>query len=405
MNSLIFHNQPKAATGAVGPFALTSNPRNEALGGVRILLQSPVQAAAYQAYGAKLLDDAQQVTSSGPGLAKVEKWTVEKLVNTLTGQARDAFAKLTAAQRGQFVQLLNAYSADSEQGLPYDLFELLTSGKLVQKDSKNGTLLDSLAKLSTQELASGLDRTKILQELVQRINLPELIRQGQKDTCTATAMEYALAAKKPAEFARLVTGLVSHSGFVRLADGNNISRDGGCLKEDGSGRAGVDRIFQATMMEFANGSLCNYNNEKNRNELAGIVPGGSGLSGGEVEDGLESLYNKDYDTYKYKDGDASKRSATVKRFQRAMAAGHQAFVGLHWYTYKDGSKGMHQLVLTSITETSVQLWNPQGADEDGGLSDGRPRRQHTPSAPVGHTTMNVADFFSRLDTFHLPDGY
>jgi hypothetical protein len=52
MNSLIFPNQPKTAKAAVGQFALTSSPRNEALGRVRILLQSPGPAAAYQAYGA-----------------------------------------------------------------------------------------------------------------------------------------------------------------------------------------------------------------------------------------------------------------------------------------------------------------------------------------------------------------
>lgn len=107
--------------------------------------------------------------------------------------AAGAFDKLDPRQKAKFVELVKACPSKIKGQISEDLVKLLRSGKLLAKDLKGGTLLDTLSQLSTQELAKGLDRTTVIGELLERLVQPEKISQRDRGTCTTTSLEYMLA--------------------------------------------------------------------------------------------------------------------------------------------------------------------------------------------------------------------
>lgn len=121
-----------------------------------------------------------------------------------------------------------------------DLQELLKNGKLLSTNSNDGTsTLDNLYIIATQKRAQGLDRKNILAETIKAIRNPFIIPQKFGDipvnmqaeiinhermqgniissydldvkssTCPAASIEFNLAHKMPAEFARMAAGLTS----------------------------------------------------------------------------------------------------------------------------------------------------------------------------------------------------
>ena len=60
-----------------------------------------------------------------------------------------------------------------------------------------------LADLCDVPLATGIDRQALVVDLVLELSDPEDISQGRKRTCAAAAVQILLAAKYPAEYARL----------------------------------------------------------------------------------------------------------------------------------------------------------------------------------------------------------
>lgn len=386
----------------VAPTSLTSAPEvveqrlqdNQ----VRVAQLGPEQRAAYRAYASKITGDIESVTSRAPE-PPGRGWTEADVKRALGFVGGGKFDKLSARQKAQFIELLNAYPTEGTR-IPREIRELFNNGKLFQKDFKGTTMLDSLAKLSNQELGEGLNRQQVLQELVERINKPEKISQRNRGTCTVTSLEYVLASKHPAEFARIISGLMSEEGSVELADGSDLDRDGGCLHEDGSNRASIDRVFQASLMEYSNGMLTNYDNADDQNERLGIFDKGSGLAAGDLDDGMDAVLGRDYQVERYDD---KSRAGTIKRLQRAVNDGHQVLIAMRWSTDPEGKHGYHQLALTGVTSGSVQLWNPWG-DGEQGQADGPPRRLNSRKG-AGHITMTHNDFFSRMTTLHLPPGY
>ena len=115
------------------------------------------------------------------------------------------------------------------------LNNLLKSGILLNANSNdNSTTLDNLYKISTTQRAQGLNNTNILKETVAILSDPHVITQQfgnipkqyqsqvatlsnnspdanveHSGTCVASSIEFNLAQKHPAEFARFVEGLSS----------------------------------------------------------------------------------------------------------------------------------------------------------------------------------------------------
>lgn len=121
-----------------------------------------------------------------------------------------------------------------------DLQEILKTGKLLDTNSNDGSsTLDNLYNIATKTRATGLDKKNILEETIKAIKHPFIITQKFGDipqnlqaevinteisqgrnisamdldvkssTCPAASIEFDLARKLPAEFARMIEGLTS----------------------------------------------------------------------------------------------------------------------------------------------------------------------------------------------------
>lgn len=144
--------------------------------------------------------------------------------------------------------------------------ELLeTRGMLEERDSTGQTLVDSLIMVAEgtfwDPFALEPGRTRIFSELVLNIAEPKRINQGLKGTCAAACVESYLAEREPAEYARIVAGLVTRDGQVMLKNGELLVCDEDVLAPNvlEQGRNPVSRIFQAACMEFAYPNL-DYDN-------------------------------------------------------------------------------------------------------------------------------------------------
>lgn len=167
---------------------------------------------------------------------------------------------------------------DPEQNQKYDdiqsvadhqtkrrLQNLLKTGRLLNSNSNDGsTTLDNLHRIATTPRHAGLDNQVILRETVKELENPFIITQkfgdipkgvapqivayeqqlqGQKDapqgltlnsadynveyssTCPAASMQFNLADKKPAEYARIAADLTSPEGqFVKRVKYKNIAQ-------------------------------------------------------------------------------------------------------------------------------------------------------------------------------------
>ncbi len=134
----------------------------------------------------------------------------------------------------------NEISAIIDKKYKKDLQYLLKTGKLLNNNSNDkSTTLDNLYKIATTERVQGLDKKKLLEEVITTIKYPFIITQKFGDipinlqnniinqeksqgkninsmdldvkssTCPAASIEFNLAHKMPAEFARMAEGLTS----------------------------------------------------------------------------------------------------------------------------------------------------------------------------------------------------
>ncbi len=142
---------------------------------------------------------------------------------------------------------------------------LESRGLLEQRDSTGKTLMESLLTLAEETLWDPFTRepgrTRIFSELVFNVFDPKRINQGLKATCAAACIEGYLAERDPAEYARLVAGLVTREGLVTMKSGAVLMCDEDVLAphEREQRRNAVSRVFQAACMEFAYPNM-NYDN-------------------------------------------------------------------------------------------------------------------------------------------------
>lgn len=275
-----------------------------------------------------------------------------------------------------------------------DLLALLKSGKLMTRDSTGRTLLQNLTSLSTQEMGPNLDRQKIFDELCKQINDPGQINQGVgKGTCAPTTIQHLQATRDPAEYARIMVGLTSESGEVRMRNGEILKRDLGSVASDGSGRDTISRLYQAALMEYANGEneYDNRTDEHTRPDDSTY----SGLYAEESERALDALFGDQYDRTMVNNRTAEGRGQAEAAIRKALDAGQQVPVGISW------GDGGHALLVIGMTESTVILRNPWGGNDRGGDgSNGAPPREALDDG--GTIEMSKEEFFSRLNSMHLP---
>ena len=154
------------------------------------------------------------------------------------------FAQTTQGLRTQFVsdeevKKYNAILEMSDKDTRKQLNSLLKSGILLNSDSNDqSTTLDNLYKIASTPRAQGLNNSVILKDTIQTIAQPHIVTQQFGDipkqykeqaqniangenpnvehsgTCPAASIEFNLAQKHPAEFARFAQGLSSHEMAV-----------------------------------------------------------------------------------------------------------------------------------------------------------------------------------------------
>lgn len=269
------------------------------------------------------------------------------------------------------------------------------------KDWRGGrSLLHHLDTLATQFLPAGLHRLNLLSSFLVQLENPGAISQGGRGTCTVTTVEYELALRSPAEYARIVAGLASSGGSVKLADGTTIRRDGDTATADDSGRTDASRLVEAALMELGNGFL-DYSNEKDRNGFYGFGVGG--LSNGQTARVWNAVLGerRDVENAVPVIGQVPFTSiggeGLMKDVERALKKGVRVPVAMDWRANGEWRPSGHEVLVTKIENGRVYFRNPWGPYAAPGTElegdDGPPRRIEDhgglESIPVSEMTRRI----------------
>ncbi|MCL2160335.1 MAG: hypothetical protein FWH56_00385 [Betaproteobacteria bacterium] len=196
----------------------------------------------------------------------------------------------SSAQQSQALDVFNSAGTNGRMML-VRLAQRQVNDKsaLLDTDKNGNTLLHSLHRIATQPLGAGKEslaaefkKTKpeitnkeLLYDIMREAANPGTIVQGSKNTCSIAAIQYMLVKQNPAEYVRIMQRLISE-GKVELrgvtlehVDGIGHKRNRtleispGSVERDNANRPSSSRIFQAAVMDFANG-IDDYSNKKDR---------------------------------------------------------------------------------------------------------------------------------------------
>lgn len=320
---------------------------------------------------------------------------------------KEALKDLSTEDRAKYDTLTKTLDSDPEARLSLQMLAIdkkLTGGP-ADKDGKN--LLANLDALRTSPKADGLEGNKVLAQVVQEIQTPDGINQHNRGTCTMASTQILMALKQPAEYTRLITGLSSPEGKVSLANGDSVTRFEGTNKPDDTSRTDSARMFQATMMDYANGG------EKYKNTAEA-----GGLNAGEVNRALEGLFAQNVNSQRVEDGVGGfirsirgdvthDRGGAVKTVEEQANGGSPTLVGMNWGERDESGKthGGHEILVTKVEGDRVYYDNPWGSQESMPKSEfekrltsyhefdsgklGQPKEDKSLVRNVAETTVNV----------------
>lgn len=170
------------------------------------------------------------------------------------------------------------------------------------EDPSAGERALALDRLAAAPFADGVEkdigRVRLVGDTVLILDNPARINQGLKDTCAVTSIESWLAQHEPAEYARLVEGLVSPAGTVLLRGGATLRRDEQVFlwsAQEGR-RSPVSRILQAALMEAATPTLDYRNSRAGHLDASGQIV--SGLDLLESDSLLESIFAEEWSVFR-----------------------------------------------------------------------------------------------------------
>jgi len=321
---------------------------------------------------------------------KTDPFSVTSIINLLNSKG---FQSLSSNQKTQALVVCKAADAKGRAELVKLAYrEINGKTALLNKDKDGNTLIRSLHLLATQPLHADFAKEKVsrkdlLYGVMQEAADPYQVNQGSHGTCTVTAMQYMLCKQNPAEYVRIMQGITSTSGKTKLRDGSTLRLSPECIKpDDNIFRSTSERIFQASMMDFSNGSL-SYNNADDSQPK-----GKSGLNKDEQKKGLEALFGK---KFKHKDGKGflglwTNKTAVVNELEKRGKKGQETYVRMHW---GDGKKDGHAVVVYKVENGRVYFRNPWGEQsekEDGKIYNNPPRRMEDKAK--GLESMSISDF-------------
>jgi len=277
--------------------------------------------------------------------------TIEARIASRSDAEAQALSKLSTVDQVRYKSLLTLIDADVPSKEAFQL--MLINGRLPGEPALvgGGTVLANLAALADQKLAPGLDRAYLVSDLIQEVANPVIINQKDKNTCVATSSVMDLALRNPAEMVRLVAGLASETGKVKLAGGKTITREPKWNETLGERTQSI-HLISAALMEMGNGVFA-YDDVNDKNKALGI-----GLYEGLFHIGanriLSQIHDRKYDAIVVHRKNVDK---VMSRLALETADGKRVPAGLAW-----GSGG-HQIVVEGVKDGQVYYLNPHGNRE------------------------------------------
>ncbi len=310
--------------------------------------------------------------------------------------ASQSYKALTPEQRAQVDRLGMAHPA-AAGGADPNFLKILGNGRLMNKDRQGATTLQHLDQFDRQKVAPGLDKAEGYRELVGNIAEPGNTNQRARGTCAPTTVEFVHAKNQPSDYARTVTGLFSEKGEVRMNNGDTLKRNASGLPADNSGRTSVDRLYQSSMMDYADGDKITYDNQKDQHLKADGTKSHSGMFLNEVNRSMAAVTGENASTKGYDPNRPGifgiRRFALDRDLQHELKEGRNPSVAMVWDKNPGARDASHALAVTKMDGDYVYLRNPWGNDEKGG-SNGPPREVVDPN--TGLVRMKKDDFYAHL---------
>lgn len=255
------------------------------------------------------------------------------------------------------------------------LQKMLLDGRLTGKKALtgDGDLLTHLARLATQPLVAGLDRTELVTCLIEELEHPTKTQQEYRGTCVATTATILASRKNPAEIARLVADLARPEGTAKLANGDTLTRSATWANTDDGNRTPSVRLLQPALMDYGNFFL-RYDNDRDMHTLEAqaspsfwdkvkdgfdalrrkvAMPGG--LEGWGSNKVLEALTGENFTTIHTVT--RLNRNSAWNRVAAALEKGQSVPVGLMW------EGGGHKVLFDRLDQGYVYYTNPWGIAE------------------------------------------
>lgn len=259
----------------------------------------------------------------------------------------EALARLSTTERSQYLRVQRQLSADPVAKLA--LQALLFEGKL-----PGGALLKNLSKLTTQPLGEGIDRARLIADVVQEVATPTCINQQDKNTCVATAATIQLVLQNPAEYVRLISGLASPEATVTTLGGDVLKVEG--TPDSASRRTLSAQLLTPALMELGNG-IFNYDEASDTTQYGPF--GAPGLLAFGADLVAASITGKDYT---WAPAVAPLKGVTMDAIVAQLEKGNTVLAGIDYQ-----GRGGHELLVTGLETHDgceyVRVINPWGREE------------------------------------------
>ncbi len=319
------------------------------------------------------------------------------------GEPFSAPTKAEMDQKARIDQMAKARSG---------LNEMLRDGRLLETDQDGNSLLQNLDTIRTQPRAEengvSFDREQVLLETVRQTSDPGLVNQKNRSTCTVASIEYLQAKNEPADYARIVAGLTGETGSVTLSNGETLSRDDNLVAEDDSGRTSISRVYQASLIEYANGDQ-DYRNEDDAHYQADGTPAQDfegrtlrGLSSERIGKAATGVLQGDYQTVRaWNMGGVDEVTKTIRE---ATSQDRQALVTMRWNLDPDREHSSHTLALVGSDQDYVYLRNPWGTGETGNQDGSKSPVREALNHDTSRERYSPPELFQQGRATELPDG-
>jgi hypothetical protein len=226
--------------------------------------------------------------------------------------------------------------------------------------AQHATLLDNLARFLNVDPHMDLPETMdiLVADVIEEVADPFFhINQGMKGTCVPTCVQWLMVTYFPAEYARLMLGLLTQSGSATLANGDQVTVPSDTYgydpKEDDPKvasyvrRSWSERLFQSTMMNYSRPGMT-YSNL-----LDVFTDKRGGLTMDELLRLLRGLRNRLHQRIQGAGADLVSNLA-----QRLQSPSLPVLTTMRWGAVTN--QGGHEVVSVRADSTAVTFRNPWG---------------------------------------------